>query len=214
MIANPFVLNIADNSPDKDYYALQTKRYEMMDFKSYDDFHHRQEELYPLMLATSDLTLIQDNPDIESKDLTLNGEVYDWYGFYLMLLTDATFSGSHKRLDLYLSSPYEDPDENRYYPKPVIHYDPWRHGQQTHIVKRKDLLVTHLSPEVFKQYRSMAFQTSGMGFFSEPVFITSNMENAYGCFSVQNTVRIPLSVFEGWRYTGTVTEWDFIDYGE
>jgi hypothetical protein len=212
MTANPFVMDIADNNPEKDYYALQVERYEMRDVKGYYDY--RQEELYRLMLATSDLTLIQDNPDIESKDLTLNGEVYDLYGFYLMLLTDATFSGSRKRLDLYLSRFGEYPDDAVYYPKPVIHYDSDKHGDQTHVIKRRDLLVTHLSPEVFKQYRSMAFQTAGMDFFSEPVFIFSNMENAYGCFSVQNTVRIPLTVFEGWYYTGTVTEWDFIDYGE
>jgi hypothetical protein len=57
----------------------------------------------------------------------------------------------------------------------------------------------------------MAFQLAGMDFFSEPVFISSNMENAYGCFSVQNTVRIPFSTFEGWHYSGTVTDMDFYD---
>jgi hypothetical protein len=211
MTGYPFVLNIADNGSGKDHYALRAERYEMRDTEGY--YNHREEESGRKMIATSDLTLIQDNPDIESKDLTLNGEVYDLYGFYLMLLTDATFSGSQKRLDLYLSAANEYPDEARYYPKPVTHYDYWRHGDQTHVIKRRDLLVTHLSPEVFKQYQSMAFQLAAMDFFTEPVFIASNMEGAYGCFSVQNTVRIPLSVFEGWQYNGTVTDQDFIDNG-
>jgi hypothetical protein len=38
----------------------------------------------------------------------------------------------------------------------------------------------------------MAFQLAGIGFFTEPVYITSNMENAYGGFSAQNTRRIVL----------------------
>jgi hypothetical protein len=114
---------------------------------------------------------------------------------------------------MYLSSNDQPLDESRYYPKPVVRYDPWRHGDQTHLTKHRDLLVTHLSPEVFRQYRSMTFQIAGMGFFSEPVFISSNMENAYGCFSAQNTVRIPVSAFEGWNYSRTVTDGDFYDGG-
>ena len=172
------------------------------------DWH--QDISYVTRIATPDLTLIQDNPDIESKDLTSNGENYDLYSFSLMLLTDATFSGSQKHLDMYLLSNGQLLNESHhYYSKPVIRYDPWRHGNQNYIKKRMDLLVTHLSPEVFRQYRSMAFQMAGMDFFSEPVFISSNMENAYGCFSVQNTVRIPLYTLEGWTNSGTVTDMDF-----
>lgn len=207
---NPFVMTIADNGEGKDCYALRIEHKETWDYKGWDNNRH-EETSYQTMVSTPDLTLIQDNPDIESKDLTLNGENYDLYGFYLMLFTDATFPGSHRRLDMYLSSNAQPLDESRYYPKPVVSYDPWRHGEQTHVTRRKDLLVTHLSPEVFRQYRSMAFQLAGMGFFSEPVFISTNMENAYGCFSVQNTARILFSAFEGWHYSGTVTDTDFVD---
>ncbi|GHT68286.1 hypothetical protein AGMMS50239_33050 [Bacteroidia bacterium] len=203
-------MNIADNSTEKDCYALRIDHLETQDSKSIDNNWY-EEISYLTMIATPDLTLIQDNPDIESKDLTLNGEGYDLYGFYLMLLTDAMFSGSHKRLEMYLSSNEQVLDESRYYPKPVVRYNPWLHGNQTHLTRHRDLLVTHLAPEVFRQYRSMAFQIAGMDFFSEPVFISSNMENAYGCFSAQNTVRIPVSAFEGWYYSGTVTDEDFID---
>ena len=206
--ANPFVMNIADNSSEKDCYALRINYFETRDFKNNDDNRHEVFS-YSTKIATPDLTLIQDNPDIESKNLTLNGESYDLYGFSLMLFTDATFSGSHKRLEMYLSYSDQPLDESHYYPKPVVHYDPWRHGEQTHVNRRMDLLVTHFSPEVFRQYRSMAFQMAGMDFFSEPVFISSNMENAYGCFSVQNTVRVPVYAFEGWNYSETVTDMDF-----
>jgi hypothetical protein len=207
---NPFVMNIADNSAEKDCYALRIDYSETRDYKNIDE-DRSEEDFYLTMMTTPDLTLIQDNPDIESKDLTLSGESYNLYGFYLMLLTDATFSGSHKRLEMYLSSNEQPLDESRYYSKPVVHYNPWRHGDQTHLIRRRDLLVTHLSPDVFRQYRNMAFQIAGMDFFSEPVFITSNIENAYGCFSVQNTVRISVSAFEGWNYSGTVTGEDFVD---
>jgi len=208
---NPFVMNIDDNSAEKDCYALQIDHFETRGIKGIDiDWYEKVS--YSTMISTPDLSLIQDNPDIESKDLTLNGEGYDLYGFYLMLFTDAMFSGSYKkRLEMYLSSNEQPLDKSRYYPKPVIRYDPWWHGNETHVIRRMDLLVTHLSQEVFRQYRSMAFQIAGMDFFSEPVFISSNMENAYGCFSAQNTVRIPITVFEGWNYSGTVTNEDFID---
>jgi hypothetical protein len=208
---NPFVLHLADNSVEKDYYSLQIESYQISESKHTwgQEFHHQ--DFFSTIIATPDLTLVQDNPDIESKDLTSEGEGYDMYGFWMMVFTDATFSNSDKRLNLYASTNRTIDDNIFYYPKSVTHYDPWVHGVQTHIIKRQELLVTHLSPETFRQYRSMAFQNAGLGFFTEPVFITSNMENAYGCFSVQHTIRVPMIAFEGWSYSGRVTDMDFIE---
>jgi hypothetical protein len=110
----------------------------------------------------------------------MSGENVDLYSFDLMMLTDATFANTGTRLDLY-------------YPQNGIVSEIDKYDSPHHTSIKNTLIVRHHTQEAFKQYRSMAFQLAGLGFFSEPVFITSNMENAYGGFSVQNTVRIVLN---------------------
>jgi hypothetical protein len=173
--------------------------------------HHERNETtdFAIEIATPNLTLIQDNPDVECMDMIFDGEKNSLYSFGLMMLTDATFAGSQARLDLFALYNPKQYEGAGYYPKPVVNYDPQRHGDREHLVRRCDLFVTHFTQEAFQQYRSMALQLAGIGFFSEPVFIPSNIENAYGCFSVQNTVRIALAEFEGYHYSGQVNDSDF-----
>jgi hypothetical protein len=214
----PLSLNITDNSSQSDFYSLQIENNETTEYhtnRGYGEEYWTETYYsnYPLNIATSNLTLIQDNPDYESQDIALDGESTDLYAFTSMMLTDVTFADKTTKLDLYSTyfstkpSPYDRSDI--FYPRPVNNYDPERHGEQYHVIHKVDVLVRHHTQEAFKQYRSMAFQLAGIGFFSEPVFITSNMENAYGGFSVQNTLRFPLFEFEGYAYSGTVTEEDF-----
>jgi hypothetical protein len=173
----PFSLNIADNTPAPDFYSFQLEYYVKTKYQG-DDFDY--EDTVIINIATSNLVLIQDNPDVESQDILMEGENVDLYSFDLMMFTDATFADSNARLDLY--SPYNGiPEQFEYLPDPSINK-----------VDRYTLLVRHHTQEAFRQYRSMAFQLAGIGFFTEPVYITSNMENAYGGFSVQNTRRIVL----------------------
>ncbi|MDR3246567.1 MAG: DUF4249 family protein, partial [Prevotellaceae bacterium] len=213
----PLSLNINDNSSQSDFYSLQIEINETIEYQRDNGLGELiSETLYnnsPLKISTSNLTLIQDNPDFESQDIALNGESADLYAFDLMMLTDVTFAGKTTKLDLYssifLTKMYPFGYSYVYYTRPVTNYDPERHGEQVHIVRKVDLLVKHHTQETFKQYRSMAFQLAGVGFFSEPVFITSNMENAYGGFSVQNSLRFSLFEFEEYAYSGTVSDEDF-----
>jgi hypothetical protein len=181
----PFSLNIEDNTPSPDFYSFQMGYYNKVKYEGEEyesEYQNEYENGYEntdlIDIATSNLALIQDNPDVESLDLMLDGENYDLYSFDLMMLTDATFANTNIRLDLY--TPYNEFYEDLN-PDPSMH----RHTKYT-------LTVRHHTQEAFKQYRSMAFQLAGLGFFSEPVFITSNMENAYGGFSLQNTSKILL----------------------
>jgi hypothetical protein len=174
----PFGLNIKDNTSSPDFYSFQMEYYSK---SKYPGDEYEYEDTRMINVATSNSALIQDNPDVESMDLTMDGENYDLYSFDLMMLTDATFANTDIRLDLY--SPYYE-----YYNESYNNID----YPSTYLINKYTLIVRHHTQEAFKQYRSMAFQLAGLGFFSEPVFITSNMENAYGGFSVQNTVRVTL----------------------
>ncbi|MDR0725259.1 MAG: DUF4249 domain-containing protein [Prevotellaceae bacterium] len=180
----PFSLNITDNTSSPDFYSFQIEYYSIVKYE-YEGYDLVEDTITGLQsIYTSNLALIQDNPDVESADLMMEGENVDLYGFGLMMLTDATFANTDTRLDLYCSEDIVPGKES--YPGP---YDDKSSGEQ---LVRNTLIVGHHTEEAFKQYRSMVFQLAGLGFFSEPVYITSNMENAYGGFSVQNTVRIVL----------------------
>jgi hypothetical protein len=182
----PFSLNIEDNTPSPDFYSFQIEYYNKVEYEGgeyeseyQNEYENGYEKTDLIDIATSNLAMIQDNPDVESLDLMLDGENYDLYSFDLMMLTDATFANTNIRLDLYT------PDSN-------IYYGYIKPDQLMQVYTKYTLTVRHHTQEAFKQYRSMAFQLAGLGFFSEPVFITSNMENAYGGFSLQNTSRILL----------------------
>jgi hypothetical protein len=165
----PFSLKIADNTPHPDFYSLQLEHTDAYITEIID-------------VSTSNLVLIQDNPDVESQDILMDGDNVDLYSFDLMMLTDATFANSNVLLDLYAPYNYEfEPYDEPSQPKPSVN-----------TINKYTLLVRHHTQEAFRQYRSMAFQLAGLSFFTEPVFITSNMQNAYGGFSVQNTKRFVL----------------------
>jgi hypothetical protein len=183
----PFSLNISDNSPLPDFYSFQVEHSNISKYENDDEEHG-----YTVMtnIATSNLVLIQDNPDVESKDIMMDGENIDLYSFDLMMLTDATFANTAVQLDLF--SPY-----HFYIPTDKNDHNLPNPNPSSYRIVRHTLIARHYTQEAFRQYRSMAFQLAGLGFFSEPVFITTNMENAYGGFSVQNTKRIILSEVRG-----------------
>jgi hypothetical protein len=176
----PVSLTISDNGVEPDFYSFHVEYYTA---SKYDGDDAEYEYTVSPGIATSNLILIQDNPDVESQDITMEGENVDLYSFDLMMFTDATFANTNVRLDLY--SPYEQ----FYIPGDG---DPYKPDQSSYVIRRYTLITKHYTREAFRQYRSMAFQLAGLGFFSEPVFITSNMENAYGGFSAQNTTKTVL----------------------
>jgi hypothetical protein len=176
----PFSLNIADNTPSPDFYSFQLEYY--IETK-YPEEYSESNYTDIINIATSNLALIQDNPDVESRDILMEGENVDVYSFDLMMFTDATFANENILLDLY--SPYN-------YAPEQFEYDPNQPSAKSSTFHKYTLIARHYTPEAFRQYRSMAFQLAGLGFFTEPVYITSNMENAYGGFSVQNTKRFIL----------------------
>lgn len=114
-------------------------------------------------IATSDRAIIQDNPDIEVSHLFMNGEA-DVFIFDRLLISDMSFPNATGSMELLVNA--NETGNNGIY-------------------------ISHLSPDAYKYYRSLAFQHGGIGFFTEPVSIASNFLEAKGCFAAMNTVYAP-----------------------
>lgn len=164
----PMTVRLADNSAGRNYYLIKT-------YRTYTgDGYHGYDAVS--VGVGSNHALIQDNPDMEANSLFLDNEP-DVFLFRHLLISDMSFSNTTGTLDLLLSKDlfYDNKD-----------LTPCDNSQQIH--HRTEIVISHISPAAYLYYRSMALQYQGVGFFTEPVSIASNFENAYGCFSVTNTV--------------------------
>ena len=191
-------LSLADNSPLPDYYSFEVQPV----FKSHEQTTSTD---YPIYLPKPDIgvsntVLVQDNPDVEAIGFLGDlGESYDLYLFDLMLISDISFSGKTANLDLFMPKnemvPFYYQQKDR-----VPDYNPDRDGEE--IVPNVDvnLLVKHITKETFRHYRTLAMQNQGLGFFSEPVSVSTNIENGLGCFSLCNSRQILL--YESVYYYG------------
>ena len=162
---SPLTIRIKDNSSQRNYYMVQRSD---------------RQDVYPdgspmgglTFIGISNTALIQDNPDMESAQSFLEGEETDVYLFDRILLSDMSFPNTTGTLDLWVANTsYKKPCET-----PAGYLFLY-------------ILVSHLSAATFEHYRSLALQSNGTGFFSEPVSIAGNIENGYGCFAAINTVR-------------------------
>lgn len=184
---------ISDNSPEQNYYAIQIFR--------------RQTSNDPDKSAIEVETgvgifnpaILQDNPNMETR-FSLLDEInnFDLYWFNTLLLSDLTFSGKSVALDLFTSTADTlDLAMRRQRPPD---YQPALHGPEIIIENKWEMSVAHISTEMFMHYRSLVLQGNGMGFFSEPIMIVSNVENGFGCFSLRNTRRIVLKEYQSYYY--------------
>jgi len=152
-------------------------------------------------VGVSDISILQDNPDLEVLRGGLVGTNYaDFYVFGTFLMSNRTFSGKTAPLTFYsiaenTSNPnIDNPSftENPEYEKVVL--------QRT-----TSLRILQLHESTFRYYRGQALQQSKVGFFTEPVTLTSNIKNGYGHFAAFNAVTIPLLEYEyqEWQLVGT-----------
>jgi hypothetical protein len=176
---HPLTLHLTDNSPERDYYMIS-----LQNEYRYPDGTTRASQPY---IAISDRAVIQDNPDIEAAQLYMDSEA-DAFIFDRMLLSDMSFANAAGILQLLIASDeFEERDGK--YPAPSCPED-------ERIRVTTDICVAHLSNESHAYYRSLSLQKAGMGFFTEPVPIISNVENGYGCFSAIHSVRKTIVRYE------------------
>ena len=143
-------------------------------------------------VGVSDISILQDNPDLEVLRGGLVGTNYaDFYVFGTFLMSDRTFSGKTAPLTFYsIAENTSNPDidnpsftENPEYEKVVL--------QRT-----TSLRILQLHESTFRYYRGQALQQSKVGFFTEPVTLTGNIKNGYGHFAAFNATTIPLLEYE------------------
>ena len=181
-------LSLTDDSPLPDYYSIELRTVNKSPVQV-------TSSGYPVYLpanniGVSNTVLVQDNPDIEAAGFIAEGETYGLYLFDLMLISDISFAGKTANLDLFmpvndLYMYYNRPQKDR-----IPDYDPDRDGEVIVLHVDISLLVKHITKETFRHYRTLAFQNQGLGFFSEPVTVSTNIENGLGCFSVCNSHQV------------------------
>jgi hypothetical protein len=168
----PLNVRLSDNAPERDYYLLRQRTHTQFDDNVY---------AFPLEVAIGNRAIIQDNPDLEEAYF-LGDEEAEVYLFDCMLLSDMSFANTTGLIDLLV--PFEVAGEQS---SQSMCENP------VHTVSY--LLLSHLSQGTFAYYRSLVLQYNGIGFFTEPVSIASNIENGYGCFAALNTVRKDIADF-------------------
>ncbi|MDR1173038.1 MAG: DUF4249 domain-containing protein [Bacteroidales bacterium] len=194
----PVRCSLTDNTGEPDYYALQMISARQSNHPDYPVYADEEES----GVGVDNLTLIQDNPDYEAQGSLLgDGESYDLYMFNTLLISDITFRGSSAALELF-SGLQDERNEWNTFPERPSDYTPEIYGEEVIYDNRTILVVKHITAETFRHYRSLLLQEAGLSFFSEPVQITSNIQNGYGCFSLQNSRRIVLKENRRYFYPG------------
>lgn len=161
----PLTVSITDPAKERNFYLLEAVLHSP---------HVMRGEKQLVAIGTIDRTLIQDNPNVEATGVLSDAEV-NTFVFSQLLITDLSFSGSTSTLNLLLAVPglnfYFDSDPDAPLIKVTI-----------------SIRIRQVTEAAFDYYRSVVLQNEGVGFFTEPVSILSNIEGGYGCFSLTSSV--------------------------
>jgi hypothetical protein len=169
----PVSLQWGERNAGRNYYALEMYHEKVTIEGTPDDWY--KDGIVNAGVFVDDLSLLQDNPEVEifeNQDMpgidTDSGSApVDMYYFPILLMSDLYFTHDNVSFTLF---------------------------QYQRLIKESSLTlrVRRITKATFIYYRSLALQSTGMGFFSEPVAITGNVENGYGAFNVFNAVDIEL----------------------
>lgn len=170
---HPLTLRMTDNSPQRDYYTAKLLVNGEIAFNG-------------LGVAIGDKAVIQDNPDIEASQMLMDNEA-NAFIFNEMMFSDMSFENKTGTINMIITT-----DLVRHYSKyPELPCD-----KDQRVPVTVSLCIAHITDMAYAHYRSATLQKAGMGFFSEPVQIVSNIENGYGCFSAANSAQITIAEYE------------------
>lgn len=215
----PITVEITDDIDKPDYYSFQqylnVKIIEMKGVQAEVEdmlFWEITAQNSP-MTFTSNMNIIRDNPDFEARALMVDNEPYELYGTDMLLVTDVSFTSSLVNLPFYTAiDDLFNPNHAGlyYYGQPLVlekhrrtGYDPEKDGPEIHIKSQLEIVVKHVTTETFQHYRSLALQQQGVGFFTEPMNIKTNLKNGRGCFSLSSSYRFSLLDEERYYYIGS-----------
>ena len=188
----PLTVQFTDLNPDqRKYFALDINhiRDEYRDGVLFDTL----EEVRAIGVA--ELSKLQDNPEVETQGSVMDTDPADLYYFMMLLQSNLTFTKGNNTLNYYMGYvwTFNDCSDNN----PRANDPNYIRVSEYHSLS---LRVKSITTETFKYYRSLVLQSTGVGFFTEPVTVVGNIEKAYGCFSIINSVSIPLVELESCYY--------------
>ena len=181
----PISVQIADPDPNtSNYYVLDVLyRYEN---------NHQESGQYNWGIGVPDLQILKDvDMDPASVMMNTRSEI-DFYLFSMLLLGDITFSLENNSRTFYartvhISNNQIDDDDHPDMKKVTTHHTLY-------------LRAKHITPAIYRYYRSLRQQESQIALIGEPVNIVGNIEGGYGIFSVYNTTSIRLLEWETYEY--------------
>jgi len=157
----------------------------------------------------SSLSKLQDNPEIEIFDtqdigMDMSSGNYEGYHFPILLMSDMGFASDDASLVVLLHShiippPMSQSDESV---ETSGENNPFENFERAVIHCSWTLRVRHITEATFRYYRSLALQSAGMDFFTEPANIIGNIENGYGGFIVFSAADIG-----AWEYEKVENYW-------
>ena len=181
----PVSLQWGGRASGRNYYALEMHEEKTLIEGVPNEWN--REGRFNIGICVSDLSKLQDNPEVEifenqEIDMDASSMNAGMYRFPILLMSDMGFTDNNASLTLYKERVYTI-DQGQYHPpenKRVVYH------------RKLTLRVRHITEATFRYYRSLAMQSVGMDFFTEPVNIVGNIENGYGGFTVFHAVDIPL----------------------
>jgi len=200
----PISLQWGARPAGRNYYALEM--YEELSLIEGPTIQRIREGKHNIGIWVGDLSKLQDNPEVEifeNQDIDLDPSSmnYDTYKFPILLMSDMAFTDDDASLTLFLQDRY-----NLHYYQYFFVGDFEEHTQPRYdyypskYQHKFTLRVRHITETTFRYYRSLALQSIGIDFFSEPVNIIGNIENGYGGFMVFSAVDFPLLEYESEHY--------------
>jgi len=184
----PVSIYLTDPDPNaRNYFALQ--------------IHHNNNYYRNSLVGVSDISILQDNPDLEAQQGGLAGTDYEeLYLFQTLIMSDLTFMGKGASFSIYsMVESTSSPNIDNPFLIDNPNYEKVKYRHETF------LRIQHFSESTFKYYRDQTLQRYNRGdFLTEPITITGNIENGYGLFAVINSVSVPILEYDylDWRWVG------------
>ena len=188
----PVSVHITDPNPnERNYFVLEIQRKQ----SGFSEFINYKLDYTASSIGVSNLSILQDNPNIEASEGGLKET--DQAAFYQfwplpLYMSDITFPGKSASLTF-----YSEVERKNSYPDYVVDDPEYVKVLMHHTTT---LHVRHIPTETFKYYRGQLLQRVGVGFYTEPVVIAGNIKNGYGFFSVYNSTSFQFLEYETEEY--------------
>ena len=193
---HPVSLQWGVSAAGRNYYALEMHEDKTVIEGTPNEWN--PEKRTNIGIYVTDLSKLQDNPEVEiyeaqDIDLEASSRDYDMYRFPILLMSDIGFTSGNASLTLYKTHNFDLTDEDLERFQQLYPPDTQKLILFNHTVT---LRVRHITEATFRYYRSMAMQSQGVDFFTEPVNIISNIENGYGGFMVFSAIDFKLGEYK------------------